>query len=699
MGGNPGIYGIRKYEQLQGGASGAGATIADLGTDTADMIQFQALVIPNDDSNGVVTSTGSFTTMVKLQGTATDGILISGACTDAIHISGTNTVNAIHISGDQAVAMLVDVDAALATGISFAVDNGITMSTGIDITCTGTGTVTNAISITYSNSATEVIALTVATGKTITTGMSMSGAGTWTTGILLDATAITTGISISAGSMTDAIKISGTTPVDGLEISSACSANAINLSGGSATQLSISGAFTTGISIAADGTTGLSVTNAFSGANMISLAGTGSNAAILISGACGKGIEITGSCTTGIGILTGTYTTGLSIAGTTTTSISISAPVTAGISMPGGAAYNPIHIGVKSNTADAGLILTGVTDDTGGIMVFCDDGGDALANITSPIWTRYLVTVSQSGGATATGLYAQIKNLAATFTTGSYTALKAFYQCGGATTLAGSAEMAVINAGISFEGNLTNTLGTLSGVDININDGGYTIGTHSGLIIRKTASSTLGWTTGITISDAGAVTGIAIGTTTTGMTVAACTTGISITTVTTGISVTGTGATASAKAFTSSGFTLNNGNLTDGYGILEADLTLTGTVAGMVAASSSWVNMGTVTIGANWVCAQTNGLWSGASGVLTNGVFIFGMRAQCLLQTNGGAGGATFYPFSVVNNTNITSAIFKCNDASSDLGRTTNAGVDSGLLVPLYTDNSGTKYVKLYTLA
>ena len=211
--------------------------------------------------------------------------------------------------------------------------------------------------------------------------------------------------------------------------------------------------------------------------------------------------------TSGIYINSGSCTTGMTIAGVTTT----------GISMAGGASYNPIHIGVKDNVADSGLILTGVTDDTGGIMVFCDDGADALTSITSPIWTRYLITVSQSGGATATGAYIQTKNLAATFTTGSYTALKAFYQVGGATTLAGSAELSIINAGISYEGNLTNTLGTLSGIDINVNDGTKTIGTSSGLLIRKVAASTAGWTNGINIADGGAVTGILIGNCTTGI--------------------------------------------------------------------------------------------------------------------------------------------------------------------------------------
>jgi len=201
-----------------------------------------------------------------------------------------------------------------------------------------------------------------------------------------------------------------------------------------------------------------------------------------------------------------------------TTGITFSgATYTTGISMPGGISYNPIHIGVKENLADNGLILVGVTDDTGGVMIFCDDGGDALGSVTSPIWTRYLITENQgAGGPTATGMFAQIKNLAATFATGSYTALKAYFQCGGATILDGSnTEMSIINAGITYEGDVTVTDGTLSGIDINVDDNTHTIGTSSGLIIRKVSASTLGWTYGVNITDGGAVTGISIGTCTT----------------------------------------------------------------------------------------------------------------------------------------------------------------------------------------
>jgi hypothetical protein len=182
-----------------------------------------------------------------------------------------------------------------------------------------------------------------------------------------------------------------------------------------------------------------------------------------------------------------------------------------------------------------------------------------------------------------------------------------------------------------------------------------------------------------------------------GVSVVSALTGISLGACTTGISISGIIPSATAGRAVKATSTINNANLGDGYGLIESDLTLTGTVAGHVSALSSWIEAITVTTGGNIIAAQTNGIYSEVGAVLSNSTLIFGMRMQCLCQVNGGVSSTLFYPFSIVNNTNITTALIQCNDASSDLGRITNAGVDSGLLIPLYKDNSGVKYVKIYT--
>jgi len=267
----------------------------------------------------------------------------------------------------------------------------------------------------------------------------------------------------TAGSPADGIKISATTPTDGLEISSACGSHAINISGAQT----------------------------------------------------GAGITIANTC--------GTY--GLNIAGAcTTAAINIAAPTTVGILMAGDAAYNPIQIGTKANDKTGGLNLVGATDDTGGVMIFADNNDAALGSVTSPLWTRYLITSSQSAGPTAAGLFGQIKSITGlTFTTGVYTAVKAYNQIGGTLAVVTGAEVSALSAAITLEGALTNTSGRVSGIDVNINTAANiitdTATDTAGVHIRKTSTSTYGWPVGLKINDAGATTGIQIGTCTTGINV------------------------------------------------------------------------------------------------------------------------------------------------------------------------------------
>lgn len=194
-------------------------------------------------------------------------------------------------------------------------------------------------------------------------------------------------------------------------------------------------------------------------------------------------------------------------------------------------------------------------------------------------------------------------------------------------------------------------------------------------------------TTALNIGTGTFGTGIAIG--------ASTTAGITVGASATGVLVSGTMTTASSRSFRGA-ITVNNANYTDGYGAIESELNLTGVVAGVTSAMSSWVNMDTVTASNQHIYAQSNGLWSNTGGVLTGGVFVFGLNMDCLLNTNGGAVGATFYPFKCVNNTNVTSAIFLCNDATSDLGEVASISEGTTSYIPLFTDNEGKRYVKCY---
>jgi len=132
------------------------------------------LVLDLDGTTGIqITSAFTGTTMISLEGTASaDGILVSGVCADGIHISGNNTVAGLHISADQAVGILLDVDAAWTDGIKMSVDDGITVTTGINIDRSGTtGICTTAISIDTDGTT----GITLAAGFTGVTGISILG--------------------------------------------------------------------------------------------------------------------------------------------------------------------------------------------------------------------------------------------------------------------------------------------------------------------------------------------------------------------------------------------------------------------------------------------------------------------------------------------------------------------------------------------
>jgi hypothetical protein len=161
---------------------------------------------------------------------------------------------------------------------------------------------------------------------------------------------------------------------------------------------------------------------------------------------------------------------------------------------------------------------------------------------------------------------------------------------------------------------------------------------------------------------------------------------------TAGISVTGTTGAVSAKAI-SCVMATNNAAYGDGYGLVECDLTLTGTPGSHAAALSSWVNITSAISPAGWICAQTNGVYEDIATSMAGATVIFGMRCQSLLTHAAGKS----YPFSVVSNTNVITAIFKCGAGVSDMGEITDIGVDNGTLVPLFEDDSGLHYVKIYT--
>ena len=194
------LAGLYVDETVTTGQWGYGAYIADGGA---------AVGIRLGSGTTGISFGGDLTTGIDMTSSlsATDAILIAGANADAIHISGANTAAALHVSGDQAIFALFDVDADATDGLKIAVDDSMTVTTGINICRSGT------------------------------TGIA-------TTGISID-TDGTTALSVGSGfTGVDMIVLNGTASGYGIEISGTCSTADIVLQNGATIDNDAAGSLT-----------------------------------------------------------------------------------------------------------------------------------------------------------------------------------------------------------------------------------------------------------------------------------------------------------------------------------------------------------------------------------------------------------------------------------------------------------------------
>jgi hypothetical protein len=170
--------------------------------------------------------------------------------------------------------------------------------------------------------------------------------------------------------------------------------------------------------------------------------------------------------------------------------------------------------------------------------------------------------------------------------------------------------------------------------------------------------------------------------------------GINLTCVNDGIRVTSTTLNATAGRIGYYAGSIATGNLGDGYGAFEIDVTATGTIAGFIAPLSSWLNItGTGAAGANIVCAQSNGIYADSGGN-TGSIVIFGMRASGILTD----APTVFAPFSINTSNRAITALFEMN-SNPDVGYLANANTSGAKVgdVPLFCDAAGQQYfVRIY---
>jgi len=625
----------------------------------------------NGDMTDAIKIAGSNTIAdgIEIANACTNGINISGACADGIEIAGNCTAYGINISGscttggifvggnkinfyDTAVYVYSSADSKLdlvadgyinltCAGAGKIVFGGETDwgtgATGTLIDGTGYDWVTQTVGhVDAGNLATAIAAsynaMTVTVNQTTTTSVF----GTWTELYIKNSVALTGSSNYSAvwGQVECGTTVTGPDQSDG----DFMAAGYFNFIAGST--------FTTGSYV-----------------NGVRIQSEVSNTSYT---------KTTSTWMAGLEILTksGSYqnwTYGVYISGADT-----------GIMFGNAFAGPTIQTGTYQSTADGGMILD--STNTYNAAFLCDDSGSNIGSSVRNVLGRTLLTTSQSAGSIRS-VMGQLKFLNNVGTaTGIYTGVQGYLEFVDTHTIAAGSKTSGMDISLEFGSSKTITVAAsslLCGLHIETTGGSATIA-NSG-----------SWAA-IYIEDSGTVTDFGVG-----IDIQNCTTGIDINSGTTGINITGTGGTATAKALTTSGWTIDAGNLTDGYGAVEVDLTMTGTATGHMAALSAWINIntGTCSSGGDFVAAQTNGIYEGASGTITGANIIFGMRMDCICTHNDASG---YYPFSIVNNANTTTALFQCN-ANTDMGIVSDAGSSRTELCPLLKLPDGTvKYVLLY---
>ncbi len=142
--------------------------------------------------------------------------------------------------------------------------------------------------------------------------------------------------------------------------------------------------------------------------------------------------------------------------------------------------------------------------------------------------------------------------------------------------------------------------------------------------------------------------------------------------------------------------TITAPNLGDGYGVFEKELTAAGTVAGMFAAESTWINFAAAAVpGGNVICVHNDGIWLPAGINAATATMIMGARYHYVADD--GANPGSLYLWSTNISANALTALLHVN-AAVDLTWVTGAKTTNVGSIPLFRDISAGKtwYVNVY---
>lgn len=338
-------------------------------------------------TTGISITSTSTTDGIKISGTTpVDGVEVSSACSAAaFHVSGGSAVGllvagscttaALHITGDQVIGLLFDVDESATDGIKMSVDTTKTLTEGIEIS--GAGTVTTGIVMNPTTLGTgiNIGACTTAIAVLDVITSTPDAAGTlldfileteWVSGTLVRAdfggsttlSSAVVGVGLDFG--TNVVATSEQS-VTGFSITLPQSTNVAASPALKGLVVAVSGAMTAGTS--GDPTfTGVEVTTPAINCTADTIVSTG------VSVTTGTSVQTGGTSTTTAFLATGgTLTTGtvnaVTIAGTFTTGVNITATVTTGLAISG-TTTTAISIGTVTT---AGITFTGSLDAAVGL--------------------------------------------------------------------------------------------------------------------------------------------------------------------------------------------------------------------------------------------------------------------------------------------------------------------------------------------
>ncbi len=340
----------------------------------------------------------------------------------------------------------------------------------------------------------------------------------------------------------------------------------------------------------------------------------------------------------------------------------------------------PMYLGAQANTAgSAAALASGLT---GILRSYADDGGASVATSSRNILGRTLLTVDQAGGSIRS-VQGQLKMATGVdVTTGIYTALQGYVEMAGTHVAQTGSTFSCIDASMEIATSLTiDSGGEACGIHIETTGAGTITnnGTCAALLITG-ASGAAAWPYGVYMNAADCINGIYLSATT-----QACE-----------MLVTALPANARGARYV---FTCATPAMSDGYGAVEIDLTVSGTATGAVNAASTWINVtsaATLTAG-NYAWVHNDGVWLDNSATTTSAIIVWS-RVQFAFGTNTGWENLHLFDLNLDIDKDMTSLINVNNLAKTGFTAGAHSSAVTGS-IPFIGTGGAVKYIRVHDTA